>query len=182
MDSLPPWAREQQSEGLHCMIPSENTGKELVASCSDLHSMWGGAAGDELCPAKARVCQSTLTGSGTPWGLELSYIHTGQQLLRLLERKIPPFMQNISSWELRTLNFWVVNRSLKGCCCSCQYLYDREIWFFSSSFWFEMKYLKFLLFGAAVLRGSKVWVQVVTPKRQQNCQCQIFLCPSNQHQ
>lgn len=35
--------------------------QKLVASSSDLHSVWGGAAGDGWCPAKASVCQSTLS-------------------------------------------------------------------------------------------------------------------------
>lgn len=40
--------------------------QKLVASPSDLHSVWGGAAGGGWCLAKASVCQSTLS---RVWGL-----------------------------------------------------------------------------------------------------------------
>lgn len=120
-------------------------------------------------------CQSQ--GLWAAWSSKLCYIHTGQQFLHLLKREIPEFPQNISSRELRTLLIWEVNRSLKGCCCT---LYDREIRFSSSRFQIEMKCLKFLFVGSTVLRQYDL-VQIVTPKRQEYCQCQIFLSPSDQH-
>lgn len=151
MDLLPPWAREQQSERLHCMNSiwgyRNRSWLLLPVTCTLCGEVLLVMAGVLPKPVSARAPRA---GSGGTLGLGAG-LHPHRTAVPPVP-EIPEFMQKIRRWELRTLLIWELNRSLKGCCCSCQYLYDREIGFFSSSFWFEIKYLKFLFVEGSVLR------------------------------